>query len=175
MKGGRRAGVLLVLLLALSWSLIAFGSVRDVPSDSIREQSTKQFITNPGEHVGEQVIVDGTAAGTGPLVVQVNDQSVGAVSVDGIESERVSSGEQVYVFGRLTAPDRVEASRIVVEKRWETTSMYVVSALGILLVVALAARHWQVDWRQGLLVPDTEEPAPRDTATSARTEMENDG
>lgn len=148
-----RGGLLLVLLLTLAWSLASFGSVEEMPSNSIRDQETTEVIMEPDSHVGERVVIDGTVVDTDPVVVRLQTGGIEELTVTGLDRDAAAVDSQVYVFGTLTGPRTIDGDRIVVEEPWERRYMYVVSFLGGLVVLGRVVRDWQFSRDGWALVP----------------------
>lgn len=149
-------GVLLIALCAtLGWSLVAFAAVEDVRGDTIRDAETTAVLSNPADHVGERVVVDGTVVRTSPLVVQTRypNGTKHNISVTGTGGEDIANGDHLYAFGRLTDPKTLTADRVVVQKSWERQYTLVVSFLGGLLLAARLVRDWGWNFSQMWLVP----------------------
>lgn len=163
MNGWQRVGLLLVLLLVLVWSLVAFGSVDDVPVYSIRDVETTEVITDPGARVGERVVVHGTVTGTDPVVVKNLHGEVDALTVTGLDHGELTDGDAAYIFGTLTGPGALEADRVVVEEPWERTYMYAVSLFGGLVVLGHLVSHWRFDLHGWAFVPRGDRPVPIET------------
>ncbi|QIO24106.1 hypothetical protein [Haloarcula sp. JP-L23] len=153
MNEWHRIVLLLLLSLVLVWSLVAFGTVEKVPTDSIRDKSTKQVLVAPESHIGDRVIVDGTVASTDPIVVRLRESSVQEMTVTGIDRRKLAVGNRVYVTGTLTGPSRIAGDSVMVEKPWEKTAMYVGSFVGGLLALGQVSRHWRFSRRERALVP----------------------
>ncbi|MBX0297765.1 hypothetical protein [Haloarcula nitratireducens] len=159
MNERHRVALLLLLSLTLVWSLVAFGTVEKVPTDSIRNKSTKQVLTTPESHIGDRVIVDGTVASTDPIVVRLRESSVQEMTVTGIDRRKLAVGNRVYVIGTLTGPSRIAGDSVMVQKPWEKTAMHMGSFVGGLLVLGQVRRHWRFSWRERALVPRTDDSA----------------
>jgi hypothetical protein len=148
MKRWRRALLLVVLVAALCWTLVAYGTVDDVPSNSIRLQETTAFVTDPEANLGERVVVDGNVGGTNPLLVQFDSEGERTVTVTEADAGRVAPGSHVYVFGELIGPSTVRAERVVVVKPWERRYTFFASAAGGLLVFGRFLIQWRIDLKE---------------------------
>ncbi|QLG27385.1 hypothetical protein HUG10_07410 [Halorarum halophilum] len=159
LAGWPRYTLIIALLLAVGVSFVAFGTVDPNPAQNAYP-GTDEVVSYPDEYVGERVSLSGTVVATDPLVITADSGVERArFTVTTSDHVTVAEGDQLIVFGTLTATNEVQAERTVVREPWELTYMYVVSFLGGLLVLARLLRHWRPDLDHYALVPWTESTA----------------
>lgn len=159
LAGWPRYTLIIALLLAVGVSFVAFGTLTPDPAHNAYP-GTDQVVSHPDVYVGERVSLSGTVIATDPLVITADSGLENAkFTITNSDHATVSKGDQLTVFGTLTATNTIQAERTVVREPWELTYMYVVSFLGGLLVLARLLRHWRPNLEQHLLVPRTESTA----------------
>lgn len=156
MEDWQRGVLFFALFAVLAWSLVAFGTVDKVPTDSLRLQATTEVVTDADAHVGERVVVDGTVSETEPIIVRLSESNIREVVVIGVDRADLSVGDKVYVFGTLEEPTVVEADRVVVVEPWARMYTYAASFVGGLVVLGRVAWHWRLDTDEWVFVPRTD-------------------
>ncbi len=154
MRPRTRAVGVVVLLSLVVVAGVHYGAVED---SHRRYPSPDALATDYGSHVGERALLFGTveavdrAAGTARIRVD-SREGVFPMTVSGFDAT-VRPGGTVQAFGPLRPDRRIDAERVAVVDRAGSskTYKYVVSAVGVALVVVAVLRRWRPNVRRLVL------------------------
>lgn len=103
----------------------------------------------PEAHAGEFVETGGTVVSTDPVVIEIETDDGGTDRIELENAPSVEVGEVVTVSGTLTEDGTlvVERERAITREPWEIAYMYLISIVGVLVVVATGIDSWRFDVR----------------------------
>lgn len=103
----------------------------------------------PEAHSGEFVETSGVVVSTDPVIIEIETDDGGTDLIELKNAPQVETGEIVTVSGTLTEDGTlsVQRDRTVTRALWEITYMYLISIVGVLLVVATGIDSWRFDAR----------------------------
>lgn len=104
---------------------------------------------DPQTHASEFVETGGIVVSTNPVVIEIETDDGGTDRITLENAPDVEDGEFVTVSGTLTEDGTlvVERKRAVTREPWEIAYMYLVSVVGVLIVVATGIDSWRVNVR----------------------------
>lgn len=172
----RRLGLLCLLCGALLVLMVWFGSLAPAPALG-DYPDTGQVATNAEQYRGAHVVVSGPVRTIDPVTIAAGDGTGRTVelTITGLTSP-VRTGDQLRVYGVLTADRTIHAHEAVTVPRWGHWYTYVVSVLAGCWVLVRIGRDWQinthtwpleprplsVDWRTLVRRASTDETEPDD-------------
>ena len=148
---------LTLAVVALGGLFVFFGGTEPAP-ERHDYAGAEELGSDPERYVGEPVELGGVVVGTDPVVVEI-EHADGSHEYVVEGAPAVETGQQLSVFGRVTAPAGADAAgsltaeETVVRDAWESTYMYAVSLLAVGWVAVRAVRHWRFSIRELAFVP----------------------
>ena len=143
----RLLGIAVCLLLVAGMG-VHFDAVDD---DHWPYANATALDANYGDHVGERTFLFGTVQETDRAnetvaILVETEQGQLPLTVSGVD-ESVNPGGVIQVYGTVRPGGRLAAENVVVVNPAGSSKLfkYAVSLVGVLLVVALFFRHWQID------------------------------
>jgi hypothetical protein len=157
---GRRLLLVCVLLLVLSGTFVAYGTLGPAPARDVYPDS-RDLARDYDRYLGERASVGGTVVATDPVVIAAGDGRGGTIELTVVDTRRRPAvGDDFRVYG-VVRPDRtLAAKRSVVVPPWGGTYAYVVSALAGLWVLGRVVQFWRLDPDAGLVRRATPLPGP---------------
>jgi hypothetical protein len=154
-----RLAALCVLFALLGGLLVAHGVVEPDPAYHDYPEN-EHLVADYDSYVGSGAIVSGRVVSTDPVVIQAGNSRGDEVelTLTGIDAE---AGDLVWTYGVARPDHTVAVETAVVRSDWEIRYMYVVSALGGVLVLGRTLNRWR-------LVPSRLACVPRESPLSAR-------
>lgn len=103
----------------------------------------------PEAHADEFTETGGIVVSTNPVVIEIETDDGGTDRLELENAPRVEEGEFVTVSGTLTEDGTlvVERQRAVTREPWEIAYMYLISIVGVLIVVATGIDSWRFEVR----------------------------
>lgn len=150
-----RLAALALLVALLGVAAVAHGTLEPDP-DRHRYPDNEHLAEDYGAHVGERAVLSGTVVETDPLVVreQLPGGAEQELTLTGVDAD-ATRGDSVWFYGTVRPDRTVEVATAAVRAPWELRYMYVVSALGGLLVLGRFLRQWRFDRSRLAFVPRT--------------------
>ena len=166
-----RSRVLAVVccLVVLGGLFVVHGTIAPDPERN-HYASNGELAADYDAHVGDRVVLGGTAAETDPVVLTIGDGSDGEerhLVLEGLED--VTAGEDLWLSGTVQPGETITVERAVVRESWERQYMYVVSFLGGVWVLGRFLREWRFEAREVAFVP-REDTTEETTRTDGRFE-----
>lgn len=150
----RRALLVCVLLVVLSGTLVAYGSLDPAPERNVYPD-TRDLADDYDRYVGDRVVVSGEVVSTDPLVVAASDGRGGEVEYRIVRtSKRPAVGEDLRVFGVAREGGVVAARDGFVVDASGSVYAYGASALAGGWVLGRLLRRWRLDPEAGLVRRD---------------------
>lgn len=121
-------------------------------------------------HAGQYATVSGTVVATDPVVIETGD----GIELTIQNAERlVTDSHQLRAFGVVQPDHTIAADATLTREPWETTYMYVVSALAGLWVLTRLIRGWYFSTAEWAFVPrhDSSTPSTAQNTTPSREEQ----
>ena len=106
-------------------------------------------ITAPQSHAGEFTETSGTVVSTNPVVIEIETNDGGTDRIELENAPRVEEGEILTVSGTLTEDGTltVQRDRATARESWEMAYMYLISVVGVFIVVVTGVDSWRFDVR----------------------------
>lgn len=140
---GIRIALVVLLLGVLAGQFVWFGS--DPPPAPARNLFGTNLDENYDSYVGERGVVDGTVVSSDPVVIAIDrDDTNVRLAISGLD-RRVSTGDQLRVYGVLRPDNEFDAIDTVVVPGWGLPYAYAVSTVSGLWVVSRVVRGWRLD------------------------------
>lgn len=149
-----RTSAIIVLLVALG-GLFTLGGT-DWPVGPTAHPSADELVEDPAAHVGEELQITGEVIDAEAVQIEVEGEyGTIILDVEGIPADAVTDGHDLSITGELTDELVIEADsqRFATRAPWETTYMYLISAIGVLLVGAVGLNFWRPSLEHLALVP----------------------
>ena len=148
-----RLGTLAICCLFLSGLLILGGSGWRGGPDP------KATLPVDEGHPGETVEASGVVVETDPIVLEIEGKDGPEyVRIEGVTG--VQKGGRLSVYGTITEGGVLEANpvRSTVQEPWEYAYMYLISLIGMSIVVVRGIRGWRIDPKTLSVIPREEPP-----------------
>jgi hypothetical protein len=150
----RRVLLVCVLLVVLSGTFVAYGSLGPAPDRNVYPD-TRDLADDYDRYVGDRVVVSGEVVSTDPLVVAASDGRGGEVEYRIVQtSKRPAVGEDLRVFGVAREGGVVAARDGFVVDASGSVYAYGASALAGGWVLGRLLRRWRLDPEAGLVRRD---------------------
>jgi hypothetical protein len=145
-----RVLVIVLLLCAQGWSLVAFGASG---YEGERYPQTEDITRSPNDFVGDKVFVYGQVIATDPVVISADHHGrEHRLTITNLERDPTED-QYLGVHGTLVEPGTVEAIGSVVRGSTDHVYTYAVSALAGLWVLLRFVRDWRPSLRELAFVP----------------------
>ena len=146
----RRGLVVGALLVVLCGLCVWYGTL--TPAPALGDYPSTDAVTQtPTDYIGSQISLGGWVVATEPVTIAVDHGTTTHEFTVTHLTRPVDRGDSLWVFGTLTTPSQIRASKTVVTPPWRFTYMYVVSALAGLWVLVRLLGQWRLDSTAGLV------------------------
>ena len=144
-----------ICVLLLGGLFVLAGAEYPTPASSTPDLADPDV--SPDEFAGEYVETGGKVITTDPVIIEIGD-GTSTQQLPIVNAPDVRVGQEVIVDGTLTTDGTlvVNPDRAVVREPWETTYMYAISVLAVLVVAGRGIGGWRLD-------RDTYTVTPRET------------
>lgn len=151
----RRALLVCVLLVVLSGTFVAYGSLGPAPDRNVYPDN-RDLADDYDRYVGDRVVVSGEVVSTDPLVVAAGDGRGGEVEYRIVRtSKRPAVGEDLRVFGVAGRDGTIVTQDAFVVDEGGSRYAYGASALAGVWVLGRLVRRWRLDPEAGLVRRET--------------------
>lgn len=116
----------------------------------------------PGEFAGEYVETGGTVVATDPVIIEIDDNTgTQRLPIENMPDVRV--GQDIIADGTFTTDGALimNPDRAATRKPWETTYVYAISAVAVLIIAGRGIDGWRLD-------SETRAVTPRETPLHRR-------